>query len=182
MNLFDWIFYHTKGILNCCKLTWSYASWIRTEIILGTIGLIPTQELHGNVFIKLQKCNITCRWHASVIGYTWLCRNHSNSQSPPFISACSLRFADACSKDTNCEQLCFPSANGHTCGCAIGFSLNKDGKSCDSGKTSHRYGLTRTASSLFEVLRNHISLGPCFPMQIRVYLTQSSRFATHLES
>ena len=50
----------------------------------------------------------------------------------------SVTCTDACGEDSDCEQLCFPSANGHTCACAIGFTLNKDGKSCDSGKT-HRY-------------------------------------------
>ena len=54
------------------------------------------------------------------------------------ISVCTGYVAGAC-RDTDCEQLCFPVATGYTCGCAIGFTLNADEKSCDSGKRPQKH-------------------------------------------
>ena len=57
--------------------------------------------------------------------------------------------AGACS-DTDCEQLCFPAATGHACGCAIGFTLNADTKSCDSGKRLQKHSYVTLSFNRFQ--------------------------------
>lgn len=59
-----------------------------------------------------------------------------------FGNKCSIILGPCDIDNGGCKQLCFPTPRGDTasvdtsatCGCAIGYELSNDGKSCTSGE------------------------------------------------
>ena len=70
--------------------------------------------------------------------YVRACAHACNNIVASVVVTKNTCYVSGACDDADCEQLCFPVARGRTCGCAIGFTLNADETSCDSGKRSRK--------------------------------------------